>query len=174
MKKFSDIRSLTEHEGCGPVTSGPGFHPGDHPIDGVDSNVFDIVHPESISKINAYLASLNYKPCIDPNYVLNYIQKKLSIIGLYFQFPKKRPYVIKKPSALSAPIGQPTPSYVIEINPEEFPLSYMGGRNGVLDNNGTIGKDDGIYHRLGKHLKLRVTYTGGNLIYPIAQVIMVD
>jgi hypothetical protein len=179
MKKFSDIRSLSEHEGVGPYTSGPGLHPVDHAIDGTDSSVFDVVQPESIAKINAYLASLNYKPCIDPNYILGYIQRKLSIIGLYFQFPKKRPYVVKKPqvatNAYPTNTYPGTPSYTIEINPEEFPLSYMGGRIGVLNNTGTIGKDDGIYHRLGKHLKIRITYSsGGSLVYPTAQVIMVD
>ena len=169
MKKFSDIRALNEHEGVGPYSSGANLNHASHAIDGPDSSITDIAHPESIHKINAYLASLQIKPCIDPNYILGYIQRKLSIIGLFFKFPKSRPYRPVADDEVSA-------LNLVEIQPEVFPISYMGGRFGVLDTNHTIGRDDGIRNRLGKGLALHVSYSmsGPGLVYPRAYIKTVD
>ena len=104
MKRFSDIRVINEHEGVGPFTSGANLRPVDTAIDGPDGNAFDISHPESIQRINAYLQSLSHKPCIDPNYVLRFIQSKMAILGFYFNYPKKRPFRYEKtPSATTMP-----------------------------------------------------------------------
>jgi hypothetical protein len=52
----------------------------------------------------------------------------------------------------------------------------MGGRSGVLDNNYTIGKDDGIRNKIGRGLKIKFSYSmvNGGLVYVIPTVVLVD
>lgn len=136
MKKYKNIR---EHYSR--VSYTPPY--ASEAADDLDINL-GVLDEESISRINAYLQQqiVSY---INPNNALNKIQRRLSTIGLVFTFPKERPYV-RTESSLS-------------ITSESFPISYMGGRTGVLDANYNIGTDDNIRWRTGYGLKLSVQYT---------------
>lgn len=179
MIKFSKIRSL--NEGYDPqYTFGPPPS-GDRAIDSTDSAVFDVRHPESIQRINAYLQSMNSN-YIDPTYALRKIQEKLGILGLHFRYPSRRRWVSKfvKPQvpddrplpANSISAGNGSEEYILTIEPEEYILTFMGGRHGVLDDKYTVGYDDGIRNKTGYSLKLIINYdlVNNGMVYVKARV----
>lgn len=136
MKKFAEIRKLKEDYGVPMYRTGPVSS--DNAADTVDIASFDFGNPKVIEKLNAFLGSAAAKPVIDPQYVLRDIQRKLSIVGLQFNIP-------------TTPTSR-------ENLPTNIPLTWLGGRQGVLDTNYTIGKDDGITHKFGKGLSLKIEY----------------
>jgi len=128
--------------------------------DDLDINL-GVLDEECISRINAYLQQQTAS-YINPNNALNKIQRRLSTIGLVFTFPKERPYVRTESN--------------ISITSESFPISYMGGRTGVLDANYNIGTDDNIRWRTGYGLNLTVQYTlpsDGGLVTVVPRIEMV-
>lgn len=153
MKKFSDVRQLSEDSDG---YFGPGYRTGpldgDNSVDTPDIGIFDVSNPEAIDRINAFLGSAAARPVIDPWSVLRQVHKKLSMIGLQFKIP---PAAIKGRN-FNAPSG---PIKHGKNWTEEYQLTYLGGRFGVLDNQYTIGYDDNIKHRAGYGLTLKIEYT---------------
>lgn len=154
MKKFKDLRTQINEDSesyydakyrVGPIG-------GNNEVDQPDAAIFDLARPESVRRINTYLGAAEAKPVLDPNSVLRQLQRKLSIIGLQFTIPT---------SDLGgrARYGMSTPDDGgVGMTTREYPLSYLGGRFGVLDNSGKFGYDDNISHRLGHGLVLRIVY----------------
>jgi len=164
MMKFSQIRKQRLDEDVeSPVysTSSSRLPYNDGAVDGIDASVFDVGKPESIQRLNAFLSTFSGKRYIDPNYALKQVQTKLGIVGLNFTYHPTRPYKFDTGSGASTSISAPSgaPSTFLSIDTETFPLTYMGGRYGVLDDKYTVGTDDGISHRLGKPLSLKVQYS---------------
>lgn len=126
-----------------------------------DVPLFDIAHPETIMRLNAYLLSSTKEATADPYTLLKHLQRKLFIVGLQFHLTpgrnggmgSKSKYIQSK--ATGDTMGFPAVNGEWE---ELYPLSYMGGRFGVLDNSYKIGYDDNISHRVGHGLRLRVRY----------------
>lgn len=158
MKAFKALRNVTEahysdaHYSVGPMGQ-------DNSTDTPDVAVFDVGHPDSIRRINAYLGSAAAKPCIDPSSVLRQIQRKLAIVGLQFTIPSR------SWNGMATNVPEAGKESVTD-----YPLTYLGGRTGVLDNNYNIGSDDGMSHRTGAKLRLRVKYvtqeSGLTLVVP--------
>jgi hypothetical protein len=157
MKRYRDLREqLNEdsesyydaHYRVGPLG-------GNNEVDQADAAIFDLGRPESVRRINAYLGAAGAKPVLDPNSVLRQIQRKLSIIGLQFSIPtselgsRARYGFDGETQQDDGGVGTTT---------REYPLSYLGGRFGMLDNTGKFGYDDNISHRLGHGLKLRIVF----------------
>jgi hypothetical protein len=157
MKKFRDLRqNLTEDsESYYDAKYRVGPLGGNNEVDQADAAIFDLARPESVRRINTYLGAAGAKPVLDPNGVLRQIQRKLAIIGLQFSIPtsdlggRARYGFDQKGDIDDGGVGTTV---------KEYPLSYLGGRFGVLDNMGKIGYDDNISHRLGHGLVLQVTY----------------
>ncbi len=163
MKKLRELRGRTElSENCwinnNPI--GPlGIH---NPVDSTEVGLHDVANPESIDRINAFLGASSAKSVIDPWMVIKQIQKKLAMVGLSFTLPKMskiswEPEVAYK-SAVEVgskpkPVSTGRPGNSARM---VFPLSYLGGRYGVLDNMMTIGKDDNISHRTGHGISLLI------------------
>lgn len=165
--KFSDIRKTRIQEDCDGgqnySTASSQLPYNDNSVDSIDASVFDIAKPGSIQRLNAFLSTFSNKRFIDPNYALKRIQNKLGIVGLHFSFPPTRPYKYRylntNPSIPATTGINITDNEVeVSIDTEKFPLSYLGGRYGVLDDKYTVGHDDGISHRVGKPLTLQVSY----------------
>ena len=168
MKRFKDLREQLNEDSesyydakfrVGPLG-------GNNEVDQADSRIHDVAHPGTIKRINTYLGAAGAKPVLDPNSVLRQIQRKLSIIGLQFSIPtsdlqSRSRYGFDEKSI-------PTEEETKKVS--EYPLTYMGGRFGVLDNTGKIGYDDGISHRIGHGLKLQVSFenapNGMTTVYP--------
>ena len=155
MKKF---RHLRESENCfwNPAV-GPLGH--ENAVDTADAAIHDIASPESIRLLNVYLGQATRRGAINPYDVLRTIQKKLSIVGLQFIMPsrilrqKATGYGPSQTYAANVQMGNGEISWN-----ESYPLTYLGGRYGVLDRNYTVGSDDNIRHRTGHGLTLRVRY----------------
>jgi hypothetical protein len=170
MKRYRDLREQLNEDSesyydakyrVGPIG-------GNNEVDQADAAVFDLARPGTVRRLNVYLGAASAKPVLDPNGVLRQIQRKLSTIGLQFNIPtsdlsSRARYGFDGQGELQDDGGVGT-----TVN--EYPLSYLGGRFGVLDNTGKIGYDDNISHRLGHGLKLRVEYvtqnTGMTLVIP--------
>lgn len=153
---MKDYRSIREHRS--PLPTPPYAS---EAADDLDKNL-GVLDEEAIARINAYLEK-QHTPYINPNNALNKIQRRLATIGLTFTFPPKRPY-IKENNGIS-------------ISNESFPISYFGGRTGVLDNNYTIGTDDNIRWRTGYGIKLNVSYSmsgGGGAVMVLPRLEMVN
>lgn len=169
MKKFSDLRRKLSEDSEAPYAANFRVNPigGNNEVDQADVAIFDVARPDSINRINTYLGAAKSKPVIDPHSVLRQIQRKLSIIGLQFSIPTKDLSSIAGASRDSVPAvsGQMESKTV-----RDYPLTYLGGRFGVLDDNYNIGFDDNISHRLGHGLMLRVEYvvqeSGMTLVVP--------
>lgn len=154
MKRFRDLREhlAEDSESYYDAKYRVGPLGGNNEVDQPDAAIFDLARPESVRRINTYLGAAQAKPVLDPNSVLRQIQRKLSIIGLQFTIPT---------SDLGgrARFGtNPPDDGGVGTTTREYPLSYLGGRFGMLDNTGKFGYDDNISHRLGHGLKLRVVY----------------
>lgn len=157
MIKFSDLKRKLTEDSEAPYDARYRVNPigGNNEVDQADLAIFDLARPESISKINAFLGAAGAKPVIDPNGVLRHIQRKLSILGLQFSIPtadlsSRARYGFDNNKSM---VGTNESKYT-----REYPLSYLGGRFGVLDDNYNIGYDDNISHRLGHGLKLQVEF----------------
>jgi hypothetical protein len=176
MKSFDQLRKLKPifedgDQAYGSIyrNTAPG---GDNAVDTPDVSVFDVGHPDTLRRLNAYLSSAAARTAIDPYSILKQIHRKLSIVGLQFSIPSaklnskfpgnKQNTDWYKKAAGNLAGGAPTAKTMSE-DPnrwtEEYPLAYLGGRYGYLNNEGDIGYDDNIRHRLGHGLKLRVEYT---------------
>jgi hypothetical protein len=169
MKKFRDLRENLNEDSESYYDARYRVGPlgGNNEVDQSDAAIFDLARPGSVRRINSYLGAASAKPALDPNSVLRQIQRKLSMIGLQFSIPT---------SDLSSRARYGFDGETEEddggegVTVREYPLTYLGGRFGVLDDSGKIGYDDGISHRLGHGLKLRVEYvtqnTGSTLVIP--------
>lgn len=169
MLKFSNLKQKLAEDSEAPYDARYRVNPigGNNEADQADLAIFDLVRPESIAKINAYLGAAGAKPVLDPNSVLRQIQRKLSIIGLQFGIPTKDLSSVANSSRDNVPaIAGQNESKIAR----DYPLSYLGGRFGVLDNDYNIGYDDNISHRLGHGLMLHVEFvtqqTGMTLVIP--------
>jgi hypothetical protein len=156
MRKFTDLRVQLNEDSESYYDAKYRVGPlgGNNEVDQADAAIFDLARPESVRKINAYLGAAGAKPVLDPNSVLRQIQRKLSIIGLQFSIPSsdlqsRSRYGFEEKETDDGGEGTKV---------SEYPLTYLGGRFGVLDNTGKIGYDDNISHRLGHGLKLRVEF----------------
>ena len=166
MKKFKDLRTQLNEDSesyydakyrVGPIG-------GNNEVDQTDAAIFDLARPESVRRINTYLGAAESKPVLDPNSVLRQIQRKLSIIGLQFTIPASD-------LGSRARYGfTPQDDGGVGTTTREYPLSYLGGRFGMLGNDGKFGYDDNISHRLGHGLTLRIMYQntpdGRTLVQP--------
>lgn len=163
MRKFSQLRAMLKEDS---EAFAAGFQAsaaplgGDNSTDTPDVPVFDVAHPESLRRINAFLGAASDKPAIDPDWVLRQIKSKLSIVGLQFNV---QPSHLGQQTRTS---GRDTMGSNAGAQggkqkawTEEYDLKYLGGRYGVLDTSGKIGYDDNITHRVGHGLKLKVQYT---------------
>lgn len=169
MKRFKDLREQLNEDSESYYDAKYRVGPlgGNNEVDQADSRIHDLAHVGTIRRINTYLGAAGAKPVLDPNSVLRQIQRKLSIIGLQFSIPTKdlgsraRYGFDEKGEVDDGGVGTTV---------SEYPLTYMGGRFGVLDNTGKIGYDDGISHRLGHGLKLQVKFentpTGTTIVMP--------
>lgn len=179
MKSFDQFRKLKPISEDGDQAYGsiyrntaPG---GDNAVDTPDAAVFDVGHPDTLRRLNAYLSTAAAKSAIDPYSILKQIHRKLSIVGLQFPIPSSKlnskfpgnrqntDWYKKATGKLAGGVPTSNPSTPVSEDPnrwtEEYALSYLGGRYGYLNNEGDIGYDDNIRHRLGHGLKLRVEYT---------------
>ncbi len=176
MKSFDQLRKLKPISEDGDQAYGsiyrntaPG---GDNAVDTPDAAVFDVGHPDTLRRLNAYLSSAAARSAIDPYSILKQIHRKLSIVGLQFaipssklnsKFPGNRQNTDWYKKAVGKLAGGVPSSNPMAEDPnrwtEEYTLTYLGGRYGYLNNEGEIGYDDNIRHRLGHGLKLRVEYT---------------
>ena len=157
MKRYRDLREQLNEDSESYYDAKYRVGPlgGNNEVDQADAAIFDLARPESVRRLNAYLGAAKAKPVLDPNSVLRQIQRKLSIIGLQFSIPtselgSRARYGFNEPNE---PDDGGTGETV-----RDYPLTYLGGRFGVLDNTGKIGYDDNISHRLGHGLKLRIQY----------------
>lgn len=170
MKKFKNLRSqiVEDSESYYDARYRVGPIGGNNEVDQPDAAVFDLGRPDSVRRINTYLGAAQAKPTLDPNSVLRQIQRKLSIIGLQFSIPTSE--LASRARYGFNNEGETTDDGGVGTTVNEYPLAYLGGRFGVLDNTGKIGYDDNISHRLGHGLKLRVEYvtqnTGMTLVIP--------
>jgi hypothetical protein len=157
MKRYRDLREQLNEDSESYYDAKYRVGPlgGNNEVDQADSRIHDVAHPGTVRRINTYLGAAGAKPVLDPNSVLRQIQRKLSIIGLQFSIPSSD---LQSRSRY----GFDEKSLPVDTNDtnktSEYPLTYMGGRFGVLDNSGKIGYDDGISHRLGHGLKLQVKF----------------
>ena len=131
MKKFNEIRRIDEAPtyGLNPSVGTPGAE-GNY--DTVDVTLHDPSNLKTIERLNAYLLSANRTAYIDADWVIRQIKNKLVLFGYDF-------------NVNSAPMDLPFDKPVTM----EYPIRFMGGRYGVLDQNYTIGFDDNITHKLG-------------------------
>jgi hypothetical protein len=169
MKRYRDLRE--DSEGGYGQTARVGPLGGNNEVDQADSHIHDIARAGTVDRINRYLGAAAAKPTLDPNSTLRQIQRKLSIIGLQFSIPTSD--LASRSRYGFDGTGTPEPKSTAESKSSEYPLTYLGGRFGVLDTSGKIGYDDGISHRLGHGLKLRVEFneqqTGGTIV--IAKIV---
>lgn len=156
MKRFRDLREQLNEDSESYYDAKYRVGPlgGNNEVDQADSRIHDVAHPGTIKRINTYLGAAGAKPVLDPNSVLRQIQRKLSIIGLQFSIPSSDLQSRSRYGFDERSI--PTDENSKKVS--EYPLTYMGGRFGMLDTSGKIGYDDGISHRLGHGLKLQVAF----------------
>lgn len=160
MKRFSSIRVLApiqeDADSIGFARSGPLGQ--ENAVDSPDIAIWDVANNESINRINAYLSQASAKPTFDPGSVVRQIQRKLSIIGLQFILPSNTMKRGGNGAEQGFPANPNPATRTGEAWEENYPLSFLGGRRGVLDNNYTIGKDDNISYRRGGGLTLKIKY----------------
>lgn len=165
MKNLRHFRGLLKEEpNIGRASHSPLGYDGE--IDGSSSSIHDPSHKNTVRLLNAYLMSLSGKTIINPENVMKQLQTKLRLVGYHFDLPM----VQSDPSSRGMGVadkqdGPKKPSQTPEktqynIGRTAYPLSYLGGRYGVLDQNHTIGKDDNIRRtNNGKGLNLVIQFT---------------
>jgi hypothetical protein len=172
MKRYKDLREKLNEDSESYYDAKYRVGPlgGNNEVDQADVAIFDLARPDNVRRINTYLGAAGAKPVLDPNSVLRQIQKKLSMIGLQFSIPTSDLGGRSRYGTNDVPDGGEG------TTTNEYPLSYLGGRFGVLDNTGKIGYDDNISHRLGHGLKLRVVYqdTPNGMTTVVAKVVTSD
>jgi len=172
MKRYKDLREKLNEDSESYYDAKYRVGPlgGNNEVDQADAAIFDLARPDNVRRINTYLGAAGAKPVLDPNSVLRQIQKKLSMIGLQFSIPTSDLGGRSRYGTNDVPDGGEG------TTTNEYPLSYLGGRFGVLDNTGKIGYDDNISHRLGHGLKLRVVYqdTPNGMTTVVAKVVTSD
>jgi len=166
MKKFTGIRTALNETGVNNSSYRVGPLGQDNAVDTRDMAIFDVAHPEVIGRLNAYLGEAGSKPVIDPVSIVRQLQRKLSLVGLQFQIPSGM--LLGRARFDNGQVNQYGQKNSWR---EEYPLTYLGGRYGVLDTTGKIGYDDNISHRrMGQGLKLKIEYlvqsSGMTLVMP--------
>jgi hypothetical protein len=172
MKRYKDLREKLNEDSESYYDAKYRVGPlgGNNEVDQADAAIFDLARPDNVRRINTYLGAAGVKPVLDPNSVLRQIQKKLSMIGLQFSIPTSDLGGRSRYGTNDVPDGGEG------TTTNEYPLSYLGGRFGVLDNSGKIGYDDNISHRLGHGLKLRVVFQDmpNGMTTVVAKVVTAD
>lgn len=117
------------------------------PIDGLPSVdapghlAGGLEYTQGIERLNGFLASVSRTPAINPYYILNRIQTKLMEVGINFKD------------------GADHIAFKGEMGEHMIPLVQFGGRFGRLDmHDPDLKSDDGISHRLGHSLALRLVW----------------
>ena len=178
MKNFSDLRNqILNEDSEGNANCVGNAYPGvmgdGQAADAPDVASFDVAHPLAIKRLNAYIGAAASKAVIDPISVLRTIQRKLAVVGLQFIIPPSLLIAVASKNNSTSTVGGP--NVVPQDGTEHsFPLTYLGGRYGVMDNNYNIGTDDNISRRVGHGLTLNVKYyvnSGNNMITVKAQIV---
>jgi hypothetical protein len=109
----------------------------------------DLSNPDTIVKINSYLAQLGKMEHLVPENALNKLKDKLGRLSISFE---------------DVELTGKSDSY-------DLPLTQFGGRFGK-DENGDIN-DDGISHKVEGGLKLQLKHevTSGNTHFLMAQIV---
>ena len=117
----------------------------------VDDSSFnnDLSNPDTIVKINSYLAQLGKMEHLVPENALNKLKEKLGRLSISFE---------------DVELTGKSDSY-------DLPLTQFGGRFGK-DEEGDIN-DDGISHKVESGLKLQLKHevTSGNTHFLMAQIV---
>lgn len=149
MKTFKQLREA-ENSFINPTVGPLGS---ENAVDTPDAAIFDVASPESIRLLNVYLSQVaRGEPSFNPYDRVRMVQKKMSTVGLNFTLPHR---LGNKNLDLSARIKGSLMGQWKEV----YPLSYLGGRTGVLDRMHTIGTDDNISHRTGYGLMMVAKFT---------------
>lgn len=175
MKRYRDLREQLNEDSESYYDAKYRVGPlgGNNEVDQADAAIFDLGRPESVRRINAYLGAAGAKPVLDPNSVLRQIQRKLSIIGLQFSIPTSE---LGSRARYGFDAQTEKDDGGTGTTTREYPLSYLGGRFGMLDNTGKFGYDDGISHRMGHGLKLRIVFqnTANGMTSVMPQIVTGD
>lgn len=121
--------------------------------------------PENVQKLNAYLQAASYTPVINPYFLLNRIQTKLSQIHLNFEMPK----MVGNVGSVTKPLNQFGGTYGYqkplgtgaEITPGK-PIPPVSDNTIVPKgsfNYPKIGSSDGISERVPGGLDLKIHWT---------------
>lgn len=99
-------------------------------------NIFDLKDEVAFGLLDTFARSIGEQTYLNPYTPIQRLRDKLSVVGLQFNVPNY--------------LTEGKDSYT-------FPLKQFGGRFGKLkDESRDVGRDDGIAHRLGYGLALKV------------------